>query len=307
VRLHNFWRTVTCGLFLSCASLTAASRQVAITMDDLDMNSDDTPMLSLDQRNSAILKSLKDAHIKATLFVCGMRVDNVTGMAHLKQWSRAGHLIANHTYSHQPLGRVFAETFIDDIVRNDELLHGISGYARLFRFPELKEGRTAEQRDRVRSFLATEGYKNGYVTIDSSDWAIDKRLRDRLRADPSADISAYRAYYLQHIWDRAQYYDKLAVEVLDRSPKHTLLIHHNLLNALFLPDLIRMFRKNGWMVIDAKDAFSDPVFARASLNAPAGESIIWGLAKETGRYDETLRYPGEDDVYENPAMDARGL
>ena len=31
------------------------------------------------------------------------------------------------------------------------------------------------------------------------------------------------------------------------------------------------------------------------------------LAKETGRFDAQLRYPGEDDTYENPKMDALKL
>jgi len=38
---------------------------------------------------------------------------------------------------------------------------------------------------------------------------------------------------------------------------------------------------------------------------PAGESLIWALAKETGKFEKELRYPGEDDVYESPKMDAR--
>ena len=40
---------------------------------------------------------------------------------------------------------------------------------------------------------------------------------------------------------------------------------------------------------------------------PAGESLIWALAKETGRFESSLRYPGEDGGYEKPKMDALGL
>ncbi len=31
------------------------------------------------------------------------------------------------------------------------------------------------------------------------------------------------------------------------------------------------------------------------------------VAKETGKFEKELRYPGEDDVYENPKMDALRL
>jgi len=40
---------------------------------------------------------------------------------------------------------------------------------------------------------------------------------------------------------------------------------------------------------------------------PAGESIIYALAKQTGKFDGQLRYPAEDGAYEDPRMDALGL
>ena len=32
-----------------------------------------------------------------------------------------------------------------------------------------------------------------------------------------------------------------------------------------------------------------------------------GLARQTGKFEKELRYPGEDDLYENPKMDALKL
>jgi hypothetical protein len=81
------------------------------------------------------------------------------------------------------------------------------------------------------------------------------------------------------------------------------LIHYNLLNSLFLGDLLTMFRSRGWEIINADDAFSDSVFDRQPNTAPAGESLIWALAKETGRFEDRLRYPGENDTYEKPILD----
>src|SRR5215831_17255579 len=48
-----------------------------------------------------------------------------------------------------------------------------------------------------------------------------------------------------HIWDRAQYYDQLSRDVLGRSVPHTLLIHYNLPNSLFLGNLVAMFYLQG--------------------------------------------------------------
>jgi hypothetical protein len=245
---------------------------------------------------------------RAFLFAIGQSVDNPEGAAILKRWSAAGHRIGNHTYSHQPLiGRMAPEEFEADILRNHDVLRPYSGFRQWFRFPALKEGQTRELRDRFRSFLARHGYRNGAVTIDASDWYYNQRLLARLEAQPGFHVSLYRQPYLDHIWDRAQFYDRLSRDVLGRSAAHTLLIHYNLLNSLFLGDLLAMFRSRGWGVIDAEEAFSDRVFTRQPDTAPAGESLIWALAKETGMFEDRLRYPGEDDVYEKPALDRLGL
>lgn len=304
-------RVLLGSLLAGCApwslARTRGARAVAITIDDPDGNADDTPRMDLDRRNAAILATLRRHRLRAALFVCGMRVDNPAGRRHLRQWSEAGHLICNHTYSHVPYSRTTFEQFSADTLRCEPLIRDEPGFQRLFRFPELKEGATREQRDRMRAFLREHSYRMGYVTIDSSDWAIDERLRKRLGADPRADVAPYRAFLLEHLWQRAAFYDDLAHRVLGRSIKHTLLIHHKLLTALFLEDLLQMFSARGWSVINADEAFRDPVFQREPDIVPAGESLVWALAKETGRYDTLLRYPGEDSRYEDPLMDELGL
>jgi peptidoglycan-N-acetylglucosamine deacetylase len=288
-------------LVLGATPLFAQTRpSVAITMDDVLWQS-----IPEDRRPEAEERLLE--HLgknRAFLFATGQNVDNPHGAGILKRWSAAGHPIGNHTYRHQPLfGKITPEEFEADILRNENVLREYSGFRKVFRFPALKEGQTRELRDRFRSFLSAHGYRNGAVTIDASDWYYNQRLLARIQAVPDFDVRLYRQPYLDHIWDRARFYDQLSRDVLGRSVRHTLLIHYNLLNSLFLGDLLAMFRSRGWGVIDAEEAFSDPVFTRRPDTAPAGESLIWALAKETGKFEERLRYPGEDDVYEKPLLD----
>jgi len=87
----------------------------------------------------------------------------------------------------------------------------------------------------------------------------------------------------------------------------TLLLHHNVLNGMFLTDLLRMFEGKGWQLVDAEQVYTDPIFEVHPEALPAGQSLIWSLAKATGRFDGVLRYPGEDGAYEAPRMDALGL
>lgn len=289
---------------VACPVLTGAP-QVAITIDDF--NWFDVPQMSAEKRNRSLLEALKSHSVKAAIFVCGKFVDNDTGQRLLSAWDKDGHLIGNHSYSHLYYPRASFEQFSQDVLRGEAVINKQSQFRKFFRFPFLKEGDTVEKRDRMRQFLKANGYRNGHVTIDASDWYVDERLRARLKKSPNADTAPYRDYYLNHIWERSRYYDELSVKVLGRSVKHTLLLHHNVLNGLFLGDLLDMFKKKGWKLINAEDAFGDAVFSSSPNVVPAGESLIWALAKETGRYEKLLRYPGEDSRYEQAEMDRLNL
>jgi peptidoglycan/xylan/chitin deacetylase (PgdA/CDA1 family) len=285
------------------ATLHAASPpEIAITIDDFDLNAS-TPLLDPDARNALILDTLRAMRVQAAAFVCGKRVDNPDGRRRLALWSDAGHMLANHTYSHWHYPGSDFEKFSADVLQAEAVIASYPTFRKWFRFPYLKEGATAEQRDRMRAFLKAHGYRMGYVTVDASDWAIDARLRKRLAEDPHAALDVYRAFYLEHLWDRTLFYDRLAREVLHRPVKHTLLLHHNLAAALFLPDLLQMYAKRGWRIIDAETAFQDPLFASEPDILPAGESILWAMAKQSGRFADLLRYPAEDEVYERRRMD----
>lgn len=279
----------------------------SITMDDFFWQS--SLKLSGTERNQAILETLSKHKIKAALFVVGRNIEEDEGKHLLSAWDRAGHLIANHTYSHRNLNAPSADVkaYQDDILRAEALLKDFPRFRKLLRFPMLKEGDTVAKRDAMRAFLAQHNYRNGHVTIDTSDWYIEQRMTARLESDTEAKLKPYRDYYLEHMWERAQYYNKLSQRVLGYQPKHTLLVHFNLLNALFLDDLIATFKAKGWQPIDAEEAFTDPVFASKPNVIPAGESLIWSLAKEKGTLAKSLRYPAEDSSYEAARMKKLGL
>lgn len=278
---------------------------VAITIDDFDLS--DATLLDGKTRDRRIRDSLRRHRLKAAGFVTGKHVADRRGAHVLRGWSDDGHLLGNHSYSHDRFSGDDPKGFMADILRCEAILEGRRGFVKLFRFPYLAEGRTAAGRDRMRVLLGQHGYRNGHVTIDTSDWFIDGRLRAKLRSDPGADIAPYRRFYLDHIWDRATYYDRLAQRVFGHSIQHTLLLHHRLTTALFLDDLLQLFGTRGWRLVDAADAFASPVFALEPNNLPTGQSLVWAAAKASGKFERELRFPGEDGTYEEPRMNALGL
>ena len=296
------------GLAMSKTAFPLADErpQIAITIDDFNLFGASQEVAQ--KRNRALLNALSThSNLKAAAFPVGKHIDNELGKSLVREWGEAGHMIGNHTYSHWFYPNHSFEEFSQDMLRVEPLIKDMPGFTKRFRFPALKEGDTVETRDKMRAFLKEHGYTVGHVTVDASDWYIDQRLRARIAATPKSDLSGYKEYYLNHLWDRASFYDGLSKKVLGRSAKHTLLIHHNVLNELFLSGVLEMFEGKGWKLIDAKNAFTDSVFSAAPNIVPAGESIIWALAKETGKFANILRYPGEDGEYEKSKLDKLGL
>jgi peptidoglycan-N-acetylglucosamine deacetylase len=302
---------VIIGLF---SPILYAQPTISFTFDDGVTTN--MPGYSFEQWNKMLLDHLDDAGVRTVLFSMGHNKLDEKGQYLLKSWNDKGHKIGNHTFSHPNYHRedVTFEKFKEEFLVNDSIISKFSNYTRLFRFPFLKEGNTKEKIEQFRDLMTTHGYRNGHVTIDASDWYIDSRLRKRLRENPDADITGFRQFYLSHLTERAKYYEDLSFRLTGRHIKHTILLHHNLAAALFLGDLIKAFRSNGWNVIDADDAFTDPVFKLNPSNVPAGESLIWALARESGKFQDVLRYPAdvlrypaEDGEYERARMDKLGL
>lgn len=282
------------------ATAQSTPRRLALTLDDANWRMIPAPLLADAQLN--LLRALPR---QAALFVTGSNVDDPTGLHILRQWSDNGHLLGNHTWFHQNYGdpKVTPEDFQSSILRNEQLLRGYPGFRRLFRFPVLKEGHTAERRDLMRAWLRQNGYRHGHVTVDASDWYYDARLRQRLQRDEDFNVQLFRAPYLRHLLSRVEYYDSLSQRLVGRSIPHTLLLHYNLINSLFLADFVALLRERNWQIVDVREAYFDDVYRHLPQTVPAGESLLWAMAKESGRFDKELRYPAEDDIYEKPLLD----
>jgi peptidoglycan-N-acetylglucosamine deacetylase len=283
---------------------TRGQPKLAITIDDFAMPS--TGMLSVLDRDEAIRSTLDRHNVKAAGFIAGMRVDDADGQSILKAWSDAGHIFGNHSYSHKYFGKQSIEDYWKDIAKCEALLAHYSGFRKLFRFPYLGEGSSPQSRDAMRQKLKDNGYRNGVVTIDTSEWYIDRRMGARYKENAHAILDDYGRYYVAHLWERAQYYDRLSRLIFENPVPHTLLIHHNDITALFLHDAITMFKNKGWEVIDAEDAYQAEELQKTYDVMPSGQSIIWAAAKARG-LEKDLRYPGEDGSYEEAKMLALGL
>ncbi|HET7526885.1 MAG TPA: polysaccharide deacetylase family protein [Burkholderiaceae bacterium] len=291
-------------LLLWLAPVLAFAQVIGLTFDD---GLDPTRNPKAELLNTRILHALEEQQLHAIVFPALSLIGGERGLALVEQWAAAGHGVGNHTATHRSLGstKVSLSSFIADVQRADEALHEIDTFVPMLRFPYLKEGDTAAKRDGMRQWMHEHGYRSAPVSIDTSDSYYNQRYLALRAAGRSEPVKRLKRAYVQHLLQRADYYDGLARQVIGRSPAHVMLLHTNALNAEALPEVIEAFRTRGWHFVAARTAFDDPLYAMQPMTLPAGESIIWALAKERGV--EGLRYPTEDAAYERPQLQRLGL
>lgn len=282
---------------------------VSFTFDDGITS--DIADFKFEEWNKMILSHLEKENLKAIFFVTGSNKLDEKGQFLLKSWNDKGHQLANHSFKHSNFNseKNTSHLFESELLRTDTIISKFSNRVKLFRFPYLKEGQNPSKVDSIRNVLSKNNYLNGYVTIDASDWYINQRLIERIRkvGVEKTEMEKFKDFYLQHILERANYYEKLSYRMNGRNIDHTLLLHHNLTSALFLGDLIEKFKEDGWEVINADKAYQDKIFNNIPNSSFAGESLIYSIAKQTEKYNHSLRYPAEDSSYEKDKMDKLGL
>lgn len=286
-----------------CLGGTLCAQSVALTFDD-GPRLKATPLLSPEARNAALLAALAKHHVKAALFVTlSNGADRPEGLALAKAWGEAGHAIGNHTVTHLDLNAktTALKQYQDEILACGAAIRALPGYRPWFRFTFLREGDTPEKRDGMKGFMKTNGMLNARVTLDTSDWRLDAALAAALAEHPDMDLEPFRAIYLAHLRQRAEAYRDLSRRLFGRDIPQVMLLHHNLINALFLEDAIHQFIQMGWTFTDPETAFRDFVYTLDPQRPSPGQSLLVSAARSLGyrpEHWERLLDDGDEEIRE---------
>jgi peptidoglycan/xylan/chitin deacetylase (PgdA/CDA1 family) len=283
----------------AAVALSAHAQTVALTFDDGPRLAE-TPLMSPQQRNDALLATLALHRIQAALFVtAGNGADRPAGLALARAWGQAGHSIGNHTMTHLDLNgaAITLAQYQQEVLACDAIIEHLPGYQKWFRYTFLREGNTPEKRDGMRAFLRAQGYRNAYVSLDTSDWRFDAQLQTMLAKDPQADLAPIKALYLAHIRQRALAYRALSQQLQGRDIAQVMLLHHNLVNALWLDDVVKQFKTMGWTIVTPGQAFADPIYQLMPDRPAVGQSLLLSMAKSLGlgRFDGWERLVDDGD------------
>lgn len=260
-------------------------KRIALTFDDVPRAPG--AFFTQEERTRRMIAGLRRARVQqAAFFVIPGFLENperAGGEDRIAAYVAAGHILANHSYSHPQLTAVAATDYLADIDKAEAWLDGRKGRRPWFRFPFLNEGREDKaKRDAVRAGLKARGLRNGYVTVDASDWHMEQLTIDARRAGKRIDMAALRDLYVESHVEAAEFYDDLARRTLGRSPAHVMLLHETDLAALFVGDLVSALRRRGWEIVTVDEAFADPLSSAMPDTPSAQGTLIEALAWEKG-------------------------
>jgi len=282
-------------LLLLFVPIFCNAQEIALTFDDAPRG--DGRLYTGLKRSEILLKKLEEYHVPQVAFFCTPGNKGAVGILRLKMYGQAGHVIANHSYTHPQIADVGVDQYILDIKKADTALNKLPGFQKWFRYPYLNEGRNEEARDRIREALTEMDYINGYVTVDNYDWYLEYLFQQALKNNKKIDYNLLKDLYIEHIWESIQFYHNIALKTLKRSPRHVLLLHENDLAALYLDDLISFLRGEGWTIISPIEAYKDPIATHIPDVLMNGQGRVAAIAREKGMEGRDLVQKSEDEKY----------
>ncbi len=264
---------------------------MAITVDDLPVHGDlpsNTTRMEIAKRFIEVFKA------KGVPGVYGfVNAKNIGGDAEkadvLKMWADSGNALGNHAFSHMDINAATAEEFEADILANETFLQGLMGARdwHWFRYPYLHEGDTLEKRHAVRKYLADHGYKVAQVTLDFADYAWNNPYARCVEKKDTKAIEWLKSSYLQTAKDDIALDQKLSVMLFGRDIKYVLLMHIGALDSEMLPDLLDLFKKEGFDFISLEEAEKDPAYQ----SDPDAALKFGGTFLEQLTESKKLKYP----------------
>lgn len=242
---------------------------IAITLDDFPMA--DGPILNLEKRTEAFIASFKKHHVKAAFFCVGGHFKTKNHILQLSHLDNAGHFLANHTINHTHASKLSKEDFKNELILMDQLLSPYSHFKKWYRFPYLDYGNriaiggSIDKHVEFMKILEEHKYQDGFVTINTLDWLVNQKLKHAVHHRLQVNLEALKKVYIQFLKEWIRYYlNFYKIRFPFENIKHSLLLHANDINALFMDDIIEMIKEQGWNIISPELVFNNPTWRKNS-------------------------------------------
>lgn len=242
-----------------------SQHQVAITIDDVP----NTLEYKENNYNSILLQELDSMAIPIAIFINeGLLVKNnkhTLNTELLNNWTTKEYItLGNHTYSHLRYSTSDFKEYTQDIVKGEKLTKALAAKhakdLKHFRFPYNDLGKDSTQHKNIKQFLNRKNYQITPFTIESSDWMFNAVYKYYLKKGDTLKASEIGELYIHKTLEYFTFFEELSKKQYNRTIKHIYLCHDNVLNAHYLPVLVKKLTKKSYDFISLDQALTDPVY-----------------------------------------------
>ena len=256
-------------LFTFTVAAQKTQRFVAVTIDDLPVVAKNSDLKMRQEITRKLLAHIVKAKVPAVGFVNENKLYREEKLVEaevdlLRAWLNAGLELGNHTYSHlslhdNPLEKYEAEISKGEIVTK-KLLETKNDKIRYSRHPYLWTGLSLEIKNDLNKFLTANGYTIAPVTIDNSDWVFARAYDNALEKKDKKLQREVGAAYMPYLEAKTEYWERQSVKLFGREIKQILLLHANSINADYMDDLAKMYKKRSYNFVSLEEALKDEAY-----------------------------------------------
>lgn len=267
-------------------SISAQTKQIALTIDDLPLNGASIEQNRLKKMTEKTVSAIKKNKIPTVGFINESLLYQTNEadarIEILKIWHDGGIELGNHTFSHLGFGTASLANFEDDFVKGDAVTKMLlkPQKPRYFRHPFLQMGKTRGLEEEFRKFIAERGYTAVPVTVGTYDWMFLTAYEKGLKEKDKTFQKRVSDDYLKFVADSLEAAEKGANELFGRNIKQILLLHANELNADNFEALIKIFKDKNYEFITVEEALKDEIYVFPERYAPTSDWLgHWAFSK----------------------------
>lgn len=247
-----------------------AQKQVAITIDDIP----NTKRFQTDGFQSLLLKKLDSLQLPIAIFINEHKIYETDSVSKnfrlLDDWAKRNYItLGNHSFSHLRYSDVGFATFANDIDKGEaiskELAKNYGKPLKHFRFPFNDLGKDSLQHKEIEQYLTQKEYRITPYTVESEDWAFSAVYEYYLAKNDIVSAKSIGEKYVKKTIEFFEFFETLATQQYKRPVRHIYLCHDNVLNADYLPKIVKGLKAKGYTFVSLDEALQDNIYQQKDI------------------------------------------
>ena len=224
----------------------------------------------------------------------------------VRLWRDAGFEIGIGGFRHIWFYNTPYEDYVANVEKNERVARQILAEKnlplRFFSYPFLNTGKTAQERTRFESWLASRGITPVKYTIDNQEWMYSYAYDAARNAGDMSAMNEIRVAFINYMSEVFDHYEAYSQEMFGRDISQTLVLTPSRLVADSADDLFGMIERHGYQFVSMKEALKDEAYQTPeNFYGKAGISWFerWQMARGAALRNEAKVSPLVEEMWES--------